>query len=226
MTTSLSSILNQKLTKVLTASKTATEYKVLVLDKFSAKLISSCYKVPELIEGHNIYSIEILSVTKKPEPHREAIYLLEPSEDSIDMLLKDWPGPRSYQEQPDPVKPKRFSKENLKNMLRDRVVLSPEKPKHVNNFKGARVYFTGKITEKQWARIESSYLASFITNFEELNISYLPDEERVFTSSCKNNLKTLYSTEITTKTHSVEKSEEDHSPYGRVVTSASGTDMS
>ena len=67
-----------------------------MLDKFSAKLISACYKMADLMHGFNIYSIESLAVKRKPTPRMEAIYLLTPSEESVRLLLQDWQPPAKY----------------------------------------------------------------------------------------------------------------------------------
>jgi syntaxin-binding protein 1 len=55
---------------------------MMVLDEKSAKIISSHFKLSELLEK-NILSIEKLELNRKPFPKMQAIYFLSPDSEII-----------------------------------------------------------------------------------------------------------------------------------------------
>ena len=65
------------------------QFFTLVVDKPSTKVISSLLKMHELIPM-KITLLEKLELTRKPFPENDAIYILEPSTTSIDLLAKDF----------------------------------------------------------------------------------------------------------------------------------------
>ena len=65
------------------------QFFTLVVDKPSTKVISSLLKMHELIHM-KITLLEKLELTRKPFPENDAIYILEPSTTSIDLLAKDF----------------------------------------------------------------------------------------------------------------------------------------
>lgn len=62
---------------------------ILILDSQGSKIISSVMKTSELIEK-GITGFERLDLKRKKFPQMHAIYLISPSEDSIQKLIDDF----------------------------------------------------------------------------------------------------------------------------------------
>jgi len=71
------------------------EWRILIVDKQSMKMVSACIKMHELsIEG--ITSIELIEKRREPLATMEAIYLIVPNESSITELISDFQSQPNY----------------------------------------------------------------------------------------------------------------------------------
>lgn len=61
----------------------------MVLDSISVKIVSSFMKLKDLIDM-GISTIEKLELARKPYPKHDVFYFIEPSKESVDLLLKDF----------------------------------------------------------------------------------------------------------------------------------------
>ena len=70
-------------------SKGKIDWRVLLVDKFSMKMVSACTKMHQLTaEGVTI--VETLEKARQPMPNMDAIYLISPTEESINKLIGDF----------------------------------------------------------------------------------------------------------------------------------------
>ncbi|KAM4640853.1 syntaxin-binding protein 3 [Discoglossus pictus] len=84
-----SSVWNKIKTEILDDSRKGEEWKVLLLDQFTTKLLSSCCKMTDLLQ-EGITVVEDLFKNRQPVEHLKAIYFISPSEKSIDCLVNDF----------------------------------------------------------------------------------------------------------------------------------------
>lgn len=82
---------NRILTDVLRHNQKSgrLEWRVLVVDKFSIKILNSTIKMHQL-SAEGITLVESLDKRRQPMPNYEAIYFLTPSEESVDLLIDDF----------------------------------------------------------------------------------------------------------------------------------------
>ncbi|KAJ3378709.1 vacuolar sorting protein VPS33/slp1, partial [Entophlyctis sp. JEL0112] len=67
----------------------ASKWKVLVVDAFARKVLNSCVKTSEILE-QNVTIVEMLELRRTPFPDTDAVYLLMPTPESVDLLIQDY----------------------------------------------------------------------------------------------------------------------------------------
>ncbi|XP_069497962.1 syntaxin-binding protein 3 [Ambystoma mexicanum] len=88
----LKSIVWQKIKKtILDDCKKEEEWKIMLLDPFTTKLLSSCCKMSDLL-SEGITVVEDLYKKREPVPHLKAVYFITPTEKSVDGLVNDFSG--------------------------------------------------------------------------------------------------------------------------------------
>nr|XP_020640296.1 syntaxin-binding protein 3 isoform X2 [Pogona vitticeps] len=65
------------------------EWKIILLDDFTTKLLSSCGKMTDLL-AEGITVVENVYKNREPVPHMKAIYLITPTTKSVDGLINDF----------------------------------------------------------------------------------------------------------------------------------------
>lgn len=74
----------------------AAAYKVLVLDGFATRIISSCCKMSDITDA-GVSHVENLAVRRQPLPMLEAIYFVAPTSESVAAIGRDFQGRRKPQ---------------------------------------------------------------------------------------------------------------------------------
>ena len=85
-------LLDDMVTKVKRHVVGSKDYLILVMDASALKVFSSCCKMFDMYNA-GLYHIERLEVVRKKYPNTNAIYLISPTEASIQHLLKDFQKP-------------------------------------------------------------------------------------------------------------------------------------
>ncbi|XP_005285534.1 syntaxin-binding protein 3 [Malaclemys terrapin pileata] len=65
------------------------EWKIIILDDFTTKLLSSCGKMTDLL-AEGITAVENVYKNREPVPHMKAIYFITPTNKSVDGLINDF----------------------------------------------------------------------------------------------------------------------------------------
>lgn len=94
---------------------------LLVLDEKNVRLISSYFKMIELMEM-GVTALEKLELKRKSFPKMQAVYLLTPTPRSVDLLLEDFPKKKTGQYGAIHL----FFSSKLPEDLMQKIALSPE----------------------------------------------------------------------------------------------------
>lgn len=72
-----------------------SKWKILVLDRLSVRILSSCCKMKDVID-EGITLVEDLGKARQPMPQFEVVYFITPSKDSIETVINDFIPDRKY----------------------------------------------------------------------------------------------------------------------------------
>ncbi|KAF8074953.1 Sec1-like snare protein, partial [Lyophyllum atratum] len=119
---SLITIVRNKFLEAIRSVNPPGRWKILVVDEFSQKLLGSVLKQFDILE-ENVTLIESISNNRDPQPGFEAIYLLMPTSQNVDRIIKDFSGAvKQY------AGAHLFFMEGLDEHLFERLTSSPAEP--------------------------------------------------------------------------------------------------
>eukprot|EP00058_Branchiostoma_floridae_P003340 XP_002588828.1 hypothetical protein BRAFLDRAFT_125623 [Branchiostoma floridae] len=145
------------------------EWKVLVVDKLSMRMVSACCSMTD-ITSEGITIVEDITKRREPLMTMDAIYLITPVEKVVveDLEKRRQPIPNM-----DAIYLITPTEESVNLLMRDFGTA------HNTMYRAAHVYFTEACPEKLFEQIAKHPIAKFLKNLKEINMAFRPYEQQV-----------------------------------------------
>ncbi|KAF8817446.1 Sec1-like snare protein [Phlegmacium glaucopus] len=125
--TSLITIVRNKFLEVLRSVNPPGRWKILVVDDHSQRLLGAVLKQFDILE-ENVTLIESITSKRDPQPEFEALYLLMPTTQNVDRIIRDFTDHKQY------AAAHLFFTEGLSEHLFEKLTASPAEP-HLRGLK-------------------------------------------------------------------------------------------
>ncbi|KAK2463590.1 hypothetical protein APHAL10511_004341 [Amanita phalloides] len=131
---SLITIVRDKFLNAIRSVNPPGKWKILVIDEHSQRLLSSVLKQFDIL-AENVTLIESISNRREPQPEYEAVYLLMPTTQNVDRIIRDFWQRKQY------AAAHLFFIEGLSEPLLERLAASPAEP-HLKGLKDLFLNFS------------------------------------------------------------------------------------
>ncbi|GAA5891833.1 hypothetical protein JCM8208_002906 [Rhodotorula glutinis] len=164
-------------------------WKVLIVDQHTQHMLQSVLSTYDVLE-EGIQQVDLITSHRQPQPRLAAVYLLMPTTQNVDLVLRDHnptpppaPGKSSKKQPPGPQEPPRYA------------------AAYVNFMEGINDALVGRLTD--------SLPEEYLQGLKELYINFHALEPRVFSLRTPHNFQTLYGPPDQQPDHAIARWEDD-----------------
>ncbi len=181
------------------SSQSSFEWRVLILDDVTTKVVSSAVGMADLMAERSITSVESILKSREPQPEREAIYFISPTnEKAIRALIEDW-----YVSETNDDKDEDDSNEEKKKKKKKKMALFGNKKndsnkkesrkKPTNPYRAAHVFFSSPVQKETLLRLQqNANLIRHLKTCKEVYSEFQVNDSRSFSVDYDGALPALF----------------------------------
>ncbi|GAA95215.1 uncharacterized protein L969DRAFT_92521 [Mixia osmundae IAM 14324] len=164
--------------------KPANRWKIVVLDNHVTAHLNTVLKTYDVLE-ENVQQIENINDTARSKsPSLEALYILAPTRDNVELVLRDFA----------PVRPAMPSVPSSRSKGKQVPPPQPTGQDTVPRYRAVHLFFIETLDDALLAKLDAGLPQSYLLNVQEIYINFWPVEAQIFTTSRRNrdSLRILY----------------------------------
>ncbi|GAA6041593.1 hypothetical protein JCM8097_007759 [Rhodosporidiobolus ruineniae] len=147
-------------------------WKVLIVDQFTQHMLHSVLTTYDVLE-EGIQQVDLITAHRSPQPRLAAVYLLMPTTQNVDLILRDY--------SPSPPQPQGKSKSK-----------APQAPTEPPKYAAAYINFLDGINDALVGKLTDGLPEDYLQGLKELYINFHALEPRVFSLRTPHSFFTLY----------------------------------